>query len=64
MAPSPDTHHEQQGSPNPGALAQKEGLHEKQGTEEGEGAQSQGCQEGEKRQRLAEGSGEDPQALL
>lgn len=31
LAPSADTHHEQQGSPNLGALAQKDGLHEKQG---------------------------------
>lgn len=29
FGPLADTHHEQQGSPNSGALAQKEGLQEK-----------------------------------
>lgn len=47
-----------------GPWLRRKGCMRSRGTEVGKGAQSQGCQEGEKRQRLAEGSGKGPQALL
>lgn len=46
-----------------GLWLRRKGCMRSREKEWGKGVLSQGCQEGEKRQRLAEGSGEDPQVL-